>query len=128
MMWLMLQQETPDDFVVATGEMHSVREFCVKAFAVTFSAPEQKGGTVTVVCFEVIGKTLTWAGKGIQETGTDQEGIVRVRIDERYFRPTEVEQLLGDATKAKEKLGWVPPTTFEQLVREMVLADIEALN
>jgi len=109
MMWLMLQQETPDDFVVATGEMHSVREFCVKAFG-------------------VIGKTLTWAGKGIQETGTDQEGIVRVRVDERYFRPTEVEQLLGDATKAKEILGWVPPTTFEQLVREMVLADVEALN
>jgi len=109
MMWLMLQQETPDDFVVATGEMHSVREFCINAFA-------------------VIDKTLTWEGEGIKETGTDQEGVVRVRVDKRYFRPTEVEQLLGDATKAKEKLGWVPPTTFEELVREMVLADVKALN
>lgn len=109
MMWLMLQQETPDDFVVATGEMHSVREFCIKAFA-------------------VIGKTLTWQGQGVDETGTDQEGVVRVRVDKRYFRPTEVDQLLGDATKAKEKLNWVPPTTFDELVREMVEADLANLK
>jgi len=106
MMWLMLQEDEPDDYVVATGEMHSVKEFCMKAFA-------------------VIDKTLTWTGEGVNETGTDQGGVVRVRVDERYFRPTEVDQLLGDATKAKEKLGWVPPTSFEDLVREMVQSDLK---
>jgi len=105
MMWIMLQQEEPDDYVVATGEMHSVREFCEKAFG-------------------QIEKTLTWSGKGIEETGTDQDGVVRVKVDERYFRPTEVELLLGDPSKAKRVLGWEPLIKFEELVEEMVKHDI----
>lgn len=105
MMWLMLQQPQPDDFVVATGEMHSVREFIEKAFA-------------------VVDMTITWEGKGVDEIGKDQNGIVRVRVDTRYFRPTEVELLIGDPTKAREKLGWKIETQFEDLVREMVLSDV----
>lgn len=105
MMWLMLQQPQPDDFVVATGEMHSVREFIEKAFA-------------------VVDMTITWEGEGVEEIGKCQEGVVRVRIDERYFRPTEVELLIGDPTKAQEKLGWKIERQFDDLVREMVLADI----
>lgn len=106
MMWLMLQQETPDDYVVATGEMHSVREFCI-------------------VAFSHIDKEITWEGEGVNEVGKDQDGVVRIRVDERYFRPTEVELLIGDPTKAKEKLGWVIRTQFADLVQEMVQADIE---
>lgn len=109
MMWMMLQQDQPDDYVVATGEMHSVKEFCNKAFG-------------------CIGLQLTWTGEGVKETGTDQNGVVRVKVDERYFRPTEVELLIGDATKAKNVLGWVPEITFEKLVDEMVAADIAALS
>lgn len=109
MMWLMLQQPQPDDFVVATGEMHSVREFIEKAFA-------------------VVGMTITWEGKGVEEQGKDQNGVVRVRIDERYFRPTEVELLIGDPTKAQEKLGWKIERKFEDLVREMVLADVATIE
>lgn len=105
MMWLMLQQPQPDDFVVATGEMHSVREFIEKAFA-------------------VVDMTITWEGKGVDEIGKDQNGNVRVRVDTRYFRPTEVELLIGDPTKAREKLGWKIETQFEDLVREMVLSDV----
>lgn len=93
-MWRMLQQEEADDFVLATGETHSVREFLDKAFG-------------------HIGKTLTWSGEKEDEVGVDQDGIVRVRIDPKYYRPTEVELLLGDPTKAKEKLNWKLKVGFE---------------
>merc|ERR1719411_691127 len=109
MMWLMLQQENPDDFVVATGEMHSVREFIELAFA-------------------VVKRTITWEGERVDEIGKDQNGNVRVRVDERYFRPTEVELLIGDPTKAQEKLGWKIERQFEDLVREMVLADVATIE
>jgi len=105
--WLMLQQEQPEDFVIATGEQHSVRQFADAA------ARE-------------LDIRITWAGKSVEETGTDQHGKVIVRVDSRYFRPTEVETLLGDPTKAKEKLGWVPKTTFDELVAEMVREDLKS--
>jgi GDPmannose 4,6-dehydratase len=105
--WLMLQQEQPEDFVIATGEQHSVRQF------VDAAARE-------------LDIRITWAGKSVEETGTDQHGKVIVRVDSRYFRPTEVETLLGDSTKAKEKLGWVPKTTFDELVAEMVREDLKS--
>lgn len=105
--WLMLQQEQPEDFVIATGEQHSVRQF------VDAAARE-------------LGIRIAWAGKSVEETGTDQYGKVIVRVDSRYFRPTEVETLLGDSTKAKEKLGWVPKTTFDELVAEMVREDLKS--
>jgi GDPmannose 4,6-dehydratase len=105
--WLMLQQEQPEDFVIATGEQHSVRQF------VDAAARE-------------LDIRITWAGKSVEETGTDQYGRVIVRVDSRYFRPTEVETLLGDPTKAKEKLGWVPKTTFDELVAEMVREDLKS--
>merc|ERR1719399_2335507 len=105
----MLQRETPDDFVIATGEMHSVKEFCIEAIG-------------------VIGKTLTWSGEGIGVCGTDQDGVVRVRVDKRYFRPTEVELLIGDPAKAKKLLGWVPEIKFQELVQEMVREDIKLLQ
>jgi len=109
MMWLMLQQSQPDDFVVATGEMHSVREFIEKAFS-------------------IVDMKLTWEGKGVDEIGKDQNGVVRVRIDKRYFRPTEVELLIGDPTKAREKLGWKIERKFDDLVREMVESDIAEIE
>lgn len=106
-MWLMLQQDTPEDFVLATGETHSVRSFVEKAFAVT-------------------GRKIKWEGEGVDEVGKDAEtGKVRVRIDPRYFRPAEVELLLGDPTKAKDLLGWQRKVSFDELVTEMVVADIE---
>lgn len=105
--WLMLQQAQPDDFVIATGEQHSVRQF------VDAAARE-------------LGIQITWAGKSVEETGTDQHGKVIVRVDSRYFRPTEVETLLGDSSKAKEKLGWVPKITFHELVAEMVREDLKS--
>lgn len=104
-MWLMLQQDKPDDFVLATGEMHSVREFIVKTFA--------HGG------FEII-----WKGEGVNEVGYDKNtGRELVVIDAKYFRPTEVEQLLGNATKARTNLGWAPKITFDKLVELMVNHD-----
>lgn len=104
-MWRMLQQDQGDDYVLATGELHSVREFVEKSFA-------------------VIGLEITWRGEGVEEEGFDtQTGTVLVRIDPRYFRPTEVELLLGDPTKARAKLDWMHTTGFEDLVREMVEAD-----
>jgi GDPmannose 4,6-dehydratase len=107
MQWLMLQQDTPDDFVIATGRQYSVREF------VDAAAKE-------------IGISLRWEGKGIDEKGFNAKtGAVIVAVDPRYFRPTEVETLLGDATKAREKLGWVPRITFEELVTEMVQTDLK---
>lgn len=106
-MWLMLQQDEPDDFVIATGEAHSVREFVELAF-------------------KNVGISITWQGKGVDEKGIDAEtGKVLIEIDPRYFRPTEVDFLLGDATKAKQKLGWQPKVTFEELVEIMVKSDLE---
>jgi GDPmannose 4,6-dehydratase len=105
-MWLMLQQEEADDYVLATGETTIVRDFVSKAFSET-------------------GVTLNWSGKGVDEKGTCAEtGKVLVEVDPRYFRPTEVELLIGDPTKAKEKLGWVHETKWEQLCAEMVAADM----
>lgn len=110
MMWMMLQQNTPDDYVVATGEMHTVREFIEKAFA-------------------RLGHPIEWRGKGVDEVGIDSStNKTVVRIDPRYFRPAEVEQLLGDPAKAKAKLGWVPEVKFEELVRIMVDGDLRLLD
>ena len=109
-MWLMLQQETSDDYVVATGEMHTVREFIERSFA-------------------YLGRPLEWRGEGVDETGIDtMTGKTVVRIDPRYFRPAEVEQLLGNPAKAKEKLGWRPEVKFEELVKIMVDGDLRLLN
>ena len=108
-MWLMLQQDKPDDYVLATGEMHSVRKFVELAFA-------------------HVGKPLAWRGEGVDEIGYETKtGVERVRVDPRYFRPTEVEQLLGDAAKAKRVLGWQAKTKFDALVAEMVESDLEAV-
>jgi GDPmannose 4,6-dehydratase len=105
--WLMLQHDTPEDFVIATGVQYSVRDF------VNAAAKE-------------LGICITWQGQGAEETGTDQSGNVIIKVDPRYFRPTEVETLLGDPTKAREKLGWIPKTTFEELVSEMVCEDLKS--
>lgn len=107
MQWLMLQQEQAEDFVIATGVQYSVRQF------VDAAARE-------------LGIELTWTGSGVDEIATDQHGKVVVRVDPRYFRPTEVETLLGDPTKAREKLGWTPRTSFEELVQEMVREDLKS--
>jgi GDPmannose 4,6-dehydratase len=105
-MWLMLQQDVPEDFVIATGEQHSVREFVELA--------------ASALDIRVI-----WQGNGVEERGIDAASKqVIVRIDPRYFRPAEVETLLGDASKAKNQLGWAPTTTFLELVREMVQGDL----
>ena len=103
-MWLMLQQDTPDDYVIATGEQYSVRDFVNKAAG-------------------VLDWQLTWSGEGVNEIATDQYGRVLVRVSERYFRPAEVETLLGDASKARDKLGGKLETTFDELVREMCTSD-----
>ena len=118
MQWLMLQQESPDDFVIATGVQHSVRDFVDAAAA-------------------ELGLTLDWQGRGLEEIGVVRNsgksggeakvkaGDILVRVDPRYFRPTEVETLLGDPSKAREKLGWTPKTTFAELVSEMMRTDLE---
>jgi GDPmannose 4,6-dehydratase len=106
MQWLILQQQAPDDYVIATGEQHSVRQF------ITAAARE-------------IGIDIVWRGAHKEEKGYDQKGRCLVEVDSRYYRPTEVESLLGDASKAREKLGWVPRTSFDELVREMVKGDLE---
>jgi len=109
-MWLIVQQEEPDDYVLATGEAHSVREFVEKAFA-------------------HVGRTILWKGKGVEEKGIDRgSGKVLVEVDPRYFRPTEVDCLIGDARKAHNKLGWRHRVTFDELVREMVNADLAAIR
>jgi len=118
-MWLMLQQKKPDDYVVATGESHSVREFVELAF---------RG----------IGVEIQWKGKGVKEVGiikkatsdksrvtSSKSGEVAVEIDPRYFRPTEVDELLGDASKARKALGWEPKISFEEMISTMVKADLE---
>lgn len=123
MQWLMLQQEAPEDFVIATGKQYSVRDFVAAAAA-------------------ELGISVKWQGKGVEEQGIVDEvvnsakskvdatvhvkpGDVIVRVDPRYFRPTEVETLLGDPTKAREKLGWIPKISFEELVAEMIHFDVE---
>ncbi|MBW2329153.1 MAG: GDP-mannose 4,6-dehydratase [Deltaproteobacteria bacterium] len=107
MQWLMLQQQAPEDFVIATGVQHSVREF------------------VEVAAAE-LGMFIDWQGEGLDEVGIEQKsGKTIVRVDPRYFRPTEVETLLGDPAKAKQELGWEPKITFEQLVQEMVMEDLK---
>ena len=108
MQWRMLQQEQPEDFVIATGRQETVRRF------IELAAGDLGWGAIT------------WEGSGVEEVGRRSDtGAVVVRIDPRYFRPAEVETLLGDPTKAKEKLGWTPTTTLEDLVAEMVAADQE---
>jgi GDPmannose 4,6-dehydratase len=105
-MWLMLQQPEPDDYVLATGEEHSVREFAEKAFA-------------------CVGRKIEWRGTGLAEQGIDAgDGRVLIEIDPRYFRPTEADALVGDSSKARQKLGWRHKVSFDELVREMVEADL----
>ncbi|MEW1741131.1 GDP-mannose 4,6-dehydratase, partial [Nocardia beijingensis] len=106
-MWLMLQQPEPDDYVIATGETHSVRELCEQAFAAT-------------------GVELAWEGAGLHEKGIDRRtSRVLVEVDPAYFRPAEVHHLTGDPSKAREKLGWQPRTSFRELVELMVAHDME---
>lgn len=107
MQWLMLQQDVAEDYVIATGVQYSVREF------VNAAAQE-------------IGLSISWSGNGVDEKGFDASGKCIVAVDPRYFRPTEVETLLGDASKAKEKLGWTPKITFQELVSEMMREDLKA--
>ncbi len=108
-MWMILQQDKPDDYVLATGESHSVREFVERAFT-------------------LIGRTVVWQGSGIEEKGFDKStGDVLVEVDPRYFRPTEVDQLLGDPSRARDRLGWRHKTSFDALVKDMVEADVVAI-
>ena len=105
-MWLILQQDKPDDYVIATGESHTVKDFCELAF-------------------KEVGMDIEWQGTGIDEKAIDtKNGRTLVRVDPKYFRPTEVDYLLGDATKAKKKFGWKPTVKFEELVEIMVNADL----
>jgi GDPmannose 4,6-dehydratase len=104
-MWLMVQAPVAADYVIATGETHSVREFCEKAF-------------------ELADMPIRWRGAGLDEVGVDSSGMVRVRIDPRYFRPAEVDALEGDASYARKVLGWKPTVDFDGLVRMMVEADV----
>jgi GDPmannose 4,6-dehydratase len=109
-MWRMLQQKKPDDYVLATGEKHSVREFVERSFA-------------------EVGRQIEWSGKGANEVGRDAvSGEVVVAVDEKYYRPTEVEVLLGDPSKARKVLGWKHKTTFKQLVSEMVSSEITGMK
>ena len=109
-MWMMMQQPEPDDYVLATGETHAVRTFIEMAF-------------------EHIGRTIEWQGSGVDEKGVDAtSGEILVEIDPRYFRPTEVDLLLGDPTKAKEKLGWTYTTPFADMVKEMVASDLDVIK
>jgi GDPmannose 4,6-dehydratase len=106
-MWLMLQQAEPEDFVIATGETHSVREFAELAF-------------------KEVGINIKWVGEGTDEKGMNAEtGEVLIEVDKKYFRPTEIDILIGDASKAREKLGWQPKMTLKELVRAMVIADLK---
>jgi GDPmannose 4,6-dehydratase len=109
-MWMILQQQEPDDYVLATGEQHSVREFIEKAFA-------------------HVGRNIEWRGSGADEKGIDaRSGQVLIEVDARYFRPTEVDLLVGDPSKAQHRLGWRHKTSFDELVKEMVEADLVAVR
>ncbi len=109
-MWMILQQEEPDDYVLATGERHSVREFAEKAFA-------------------HVGRRIEWRGTGLEEKGIDAgSGQVLIEIDARYFRPSEVDLLIGDPSKARQRLGWRQKISFDDLVKEMVDADLVAVR
>jgi len=109
-MWLIVQQPEPDDYVLATGEEHSVREFVEKAFA-------------------CVGRTIEWRGSGLAEQGVDaRDGRALIEIDPRYFRPTETDALCGDPSKARQKLGWRHKVTFDELVREMVESDLKEMR
>ncbi|CAG0885819.1 unnamed protein product [Cyprideis torosa] len=109
-MWLMLQQEEPRNYVIATGEMHSVREFVEK-------------------CFEYIGRKIEWRGTGLEEVGVEVGSqVVRVRVNSKYYRPTEVEQLQGDSTKARTDLKWEPKVAFQDLVADMMSSDLELMK
>jgi len=107
MQWLMLQQDKPEDYVIATGQQYSVREFVQR-------------------CAVELGLELTWSGEELDEKAVDAKGNVVVSVDPAYFRPTEVETLLGDASKARNQLGWEPRISFDQLVKEMVASDLQA--
>ena len=107
MQWLMLQQDEAEDFVIATGVQYSVRDF------VNAAAKE-------------LGMPIRWDGEGVEEKGYDASGKCIIAVDPRYFRPTEVETLLGDASKAKNKLGWTPKISFDELVSEMVREDLKS--
>ena len=107
MQWLMLQQEKPEDYVIATGQQYSVREFVQR-------------------CAVELGLDLNWSGQELEEKAVDAKGKIVIAVDPAYFRPTEVETLLGDASKARNQLGWEPRTSFDQLVKEMVASDLEA--
>jgi GDPmannose 4,6-dehydratase len=110
MMWMMLQHDTPEDFVIATGETHTVREFVEAAFS-------------------HVGVEIEWQGEGVDEKGIDKDtGGVLVEVDPKYFRPTEVDLLIGDPSKAKEELGWEPEVKFKELVHLMVQSDLEAIE
>lgn len=107
---MMLQQDTPDDYVLATGKSYSVRAFVEHAFA-------------------HVSREIVWKGKGVDEVGVDaRTGAVLVSVDPRYFRPTEVDELLGDASKARQKLGWEPKTTFAELVTEMMESELATIH
>ncbi len=109
-MWRIVQHPEPDDFILATGEAHSVRKFVERAFA-------------------EVGRSVVWRGSGLDEVGLDERsGQILVKVDPRYFRPTEVDLLLGDASKARSKLGWAPTCTFSELVKEMVAAEVAKLK
>lgn len=109
-MWMMLQQPQPTDLVIATGEAHSVREFVEAAF-------------------RVIGREIEWRGTGVDEVGVERgTAVVRVRVNAKYFRPTEVDQLLGDASRARAELKWQPRVSFLELVEDMTKADIELMK
>mmetsp|Transcript_15324 Transcript_15324/g.20216 ORF Transcript_15324/g.20216 Transcript_15324/m.20216 type:complete len:376 (-) Transcript_15324:487-1614(-) len=108
-MWMMMQMDHGDDFVLATNETHSVREFVEKAF-------------------EYVNINITWQGEGVEEKGIDKDGKVLVEIDEKYFRPTEVDLLIGDPSKAKKHFGWEPEIKFEDLVKDMMQADLEKVD
>jgi len=110
MMWMMLKHDEPEDYVIATGETHTVREFVEKAF-------------------KYVDVNIVWEGEGVNEKGIDKDtGEVLVEVDPEYFRPTEVDVLIGDASKAKEKLGWEPEVTFNELVNIMVESDLKAIE
>jgi GDPmannose 4,6-dehydratase len=109
-MWMIVQQDEPDDYVLATGERHSVREFVETAFA-------------------CVGRSIQWRGSGIDEKGIEaRTGQVLIEVDARYFRPTEVDLLVGDPSKARKRLGWQHKTSFDAMVKEMVLADLAAVR